>query len=148
MHRGEFAGMLDLCGTTRRYMLGSHVMEATEICRLTEKAVAKLLARRGVRVRGKKGKGRRLLPRWPFPGTVELWIPQDDQTERYELATSLNLSLRGVGIRCDEPLTPGLELAVAIHEPEVSFHGRAVARHCTEMEDDYLVGLEFLFDAA
>ena len=85
------------------------------------------------------------MPRWPFPGTVELWIPEGDGTERYELATSLNLSLVGVGIRCDESLESGVELAIAIHEPEVSFHGRAVVRHCTEMESDFLVGLEFLF---
>lgn len=120
-------------------------METTEICRLTEAAVAKVLVGRGVAAPHMRAKGRRSLPRWPFLGTAELWIPEGDDTERYELATSLNLSLVGVGIRCDEPLEPGVELSVAIHEPEVSFHGRAVVRHCTEMEGDFLVGLEFLF---
>jgi hypothetical protein len=93
-------------------------------------------------------KGRRRAPRWPFPGTVELWIPEADGQERYTLATSLNLSLQGMGMRCDEELSEGTELAIAIHEPEVSFHGRAVVRHCTEFEGEYLIGLQFLFDKA
>jgi hypothetical protein len=38
-----------------------------------------------------------------------------------------------------------MELAIAIHEPEVSFHGRAAVRHCTEVEDGYYVGMQFLF---
>jgi hypothetical protein len=123
-------------------------MEATEICRLTEEAVARVLSGRGVTAPRRGKKGRRLVPRWPFPGTVELWIPDGEGAERYELATSLNLSLNGMGIRCDEPLPAGLELAVAIHEPEVSFHGRALVRHCTEVDDEFLIGLEFLFDEA
>lgn len=123
-------------------------MDATEICPLTEEAVAKLLTGRQA-IRPNAGpKGRRRATRWPFPGTVELWIPEDCGIERYTLATSLNLSLHGVGIRCDEALAPGLELAIAIHEPEMSFHGRAVVRHCTGIEEDYLIGLQFRFDAA
>ena len=122
-------------------------MEAIDICRLSEQVVAKLLERRAPRTSDHgTSDGRRRMPRWPFPGTVELWIPQSDGIERYTLATSLNLSLQGVGIRCDEPLSPGLELSIAIHEPEASFHGHAMVRHCTEIEDDYLIGLQFLFD--
>lgn len=86
---------------------------------------------------------RRGIKRWPFPGTVELWIPEADGTERYALATSLNLSLQGVGIRTDEPLPVGTKMAIALHEPEVSFHGHAVVRHCTPIEDDYLMGMQF-----
>jgi hypothetical protein len=121
-------------------------MDATEICPLTEDAVAKLLTYRRVKKSNAGPRGRRKTARWPFPGTVELWIPEDGETERYALATSLNLSLHGAGIRCDEPLAAGLDLAIAIHEPEVSFHGRAIVRHCTEIEDDYLIGLQFCFD--
>ena len=121
-------------------------METLEICRLTEEAVAKVLADRGPHVSQTKPQGRRRTPRWPFPGTVELWIPEADDRERYTLATSLNLSPRGMGIRCEEPLPPGLELAIAIHEPEMSLCGRAVVRHCTEIEGDYLIGLQFIFD--
>ena len=123
-------------------------MEVTEIYPLTEDAIAKLLADREAGASSSNTRERRKVARWPFPGTVELWIPKENDIERYLLATSLNLSLHGVGIRCDEPLPRGLELDVAIHEPEMSFHGRAVARHCTEIEDEYLIGLEFLFSIA
>jgi len=121
-------------------------METIEICRLSEQVIARLLAARVPRRATHAGNGRRKMPRWPFPGTVELWIPEKDGTERYTLATSLNLSLDGVGIRFDEPLPPGLELGIAIHEPEASLHGHAVVRHCTEIEEDYLIGLQFVFD--
>lgn len=121
-------------------------METTEICRLTEEAVARFLAGRDPKQPDTSGKARREVARWPFPGTVELWIPDEHGIEHHALATSLNLSLGGVGVRCDEALSPGLELAIAVHEPEVSFHGRAVVRHCTEMRGDYLIGLQFLYD--
>ncbi len=123
-------------------------METAEICPLARNALARLLADRNAAAPDKNGKRRRKVSRWPFPGTVELWIPDEMGLERYTLATSLDLSLDGVGIRCDEPLSAGLELAIAIHEPEVTFHGRAVVRHCTEVEDEYLIGLQFLFGAA
>ncbi len=123
-------------------------MEALDICRLSEESVAGLLASRQVHRPSERGTGRRKVLRWPFPGTVELWIPEADGPDRYTLATSLNLSLEGVGIRCDEELAPGLEMDIAIHEPEVSFHGRAMVRHCSEIETEYLVGLQFLFDPA
>ena len=118
-------------------------MNAAEICPLTRDAVADLLFNREATT---PDDGRRRLKRWPFPGTVELWLPEEDGTERYELATALDMSLHGVGIRCDEPLPPGMELGIAIHEPEISFHGRAVVRHCTEIEEEYLAGVEFVFD--
>lgn len=124
----------------------SRKMKVSEICPLTEDAVAKLLASRKLPAPDVKTDGRRKAPRWPFPGAAELWIPEGGGLARHALATSLNLSLYGVGIRCDEPLSPGLELAIAIHEPEVSLHGRAVVRHCSEIENEYLIGLEFLFD--
>lgn len=136
-----------LCAVHGQAPPRSRTMETLEICRLTEEAIARILADRRPHLPEPKGKGRRAAPRWPFPGTVELWIPEADGLERYALATSLNLSLDGTGIRCDEPLSPGLELAIAIHEPEMSFHGHAVVRHCNEIEGDYLIGLQFLFDS-
>jgi hypothetical protein len=121
-------------------------MKLAEICRLSPTALESLLAERH-RIRGATtSKGRRSVPRWPFPGTIELWIPEANGEERYTLGTSLDLSVAGVGIRLDEPLQPGMALAIAIHEPEASLHGRAVVVHCTEIEDDYLIGLRFLFE--
>lgn len=121
-------------------------MDATEICPLTREAVGKLLRSREEQAPERNGKERRRAPRWPFPGTTELWVPDADGVENYVLATCLDLGERGIGIRCDEMLPVGLELALAIHQPEVSFHGRAVVRHSTATPvGDHIVGLEFLF---
>lgn len=122
-------------------------MDATEICTLTEDAVATLLSERQARARAKGKKCRRHAARWAFPGTVELWLPDEEYGERYALATSINLSNKGIGIRADDLLTPGTAVGIAVHEPEVSFHGRAVVRHCTDTgRGSYIVGLQFLFD--
>ena len=120
-------------------------MDTSEICALTEDAVAKLLAERAAKAGGSGTNGRRGTPRWPFPGTIELWIPDENSTEQHTLATSLNLSAYGIGIETEDPLPIGLELAIAIHEPELSLHGRAVVRHCTEIEVGYYVGMQFGF---
>ncbi len=123
-------------------------MLATEICPLNQKVLAKLLAERTAVERHTHSNGRRQTIRWPFPGTVELWAPEGSGREWYALATSVNLSVNGIGLRCDEALEPGDELEIAVHEPEMSLHGRGVVRHCTELQSDsYLVGMQFLFDA-
>lgn len=121
-------------------------MDAVEICPLTKRTIAKLIAVRHARAGGANVNGRRKAPRWPFPGTVELWIADEGGQEQLTLATSINLSLNGVGICIGEPLDLGLELPIAMHEPEASFHGRALVRHCTALDEGYYVGLKFLFD--
>lgn len=121
-------------------------MDATEICPLTEEAVATLLASRGGDPTAKGGDPRRKVPRWPFPGTVELWVPNEQGQEEHVLATSLNLSIHGVGVQADQRLAPGMTVSIAIHEPEMSFHGRATVRHCTQLEDGYYMGMQFCFD--
>ncbi len=122
-------------------------MNSAEICPLTEEAVADLLASRDTRRHGRTG-DRRKSPRWPFPGTAELWVPDECGREFYTLATSLNLSIHGVGLRCDDPLPEGLEMGIALHEPEMSLHGRVRVRHCTEVEGEFLLGVEFIRDEA
>lgn len=122
-------------------------MDIAEICALTEESVGELLAKRQSWASRADAGGRRRAMRWPFPGTVELWIPDENAGERYALATSINLSIDGIGICANEELHPGLQLAVAIHEPEMSFHGRALVRHCTETDTgSYFLGLQFLYD--
>ncbi|MBI4717299.1 MAG: PilZ domain-containing protein [Planctomycetes bacterium] len=123
-------------------------METTEICPLTLEAVTDLLVGRDIHVPAAHERCRRRATRWPFPGPVELWIPESNGTEHYALATCLNLSLDGLGMLCDEQLPVGMELAIAIHQPEVSFHGRAVVRHATVHDDGYFIGLQFRFDEA
>jgi len=121
-------------------------MKITEICALSKEAIETLLNGRRTELPDHHSRARRRVPRWPFPGTVELWIPEVGGGERYTLATSLDLSVDGVGIRADEPLPSGMEMAIAIHEPEVSFHGRAVVAHCTALENEFLIGLRFEFE--
>ena len=119
---------------------------SAEICPLTQDAIAKVLASRHAQGSAAKTRNRRRAVRWIFPSTVELWVPDADGTEHYALATSINLSTTGIGIRSDEELRPGLELGIAIHEPEMSFHGRAIVRHCTDTGHNfYIVGLQFVF---
>jgi len=121
-------------------------MDATEICPLTEEAIGRLLAGRSIELCQPGTNGRRVAPRWPFPGTVEMWLPDDEGVEQHHLATCINLSLHGLGMLCDDELPIGLEFALAIHQPESSFHGRAVVRHCTEVQAGYYVGIQFIFD--
>ena len=121
-------------------------METAELLQLSEKAIARLLNRRTLNGRDGESARRRAIPRWPFAGTVELWIPGTEVVEELILATCDNMGLGGMAIRCDEPLMPGTEYAVAIHHPEVSFQGRAVVCHCRNIDDGFYVGLEFIFD--
>lgn len=122
-------------------------MDATEFCALASDSIAKLLAGRQKHSRATAWHGQRNAPRWPFPSTVELWVPDATGEDRYLLATSVNLSTTGIGLKVDEQIPAGTELALAVHEPEMSFHGRAVVRHCTETDRGYwLAGMQFLFE--
>ncbi len=122
-------------------------MHTAEICALTKKSVGDLLTKRQTWASRAEAGGRRHNMRWPFPGTVELWVPDKNAGEHYALATSINLSMDGIGIHADEELRPGLQLAVAIHEEEMSFHGHARVRHCAETDNGaYFIGLQFLYD--
>lgn len=122
-------------------------MEATEFCALGSDSIARLLAGRQKNLRPTTWHGRRNAPRWPFPSTVELWVPDSSGEDRYCLATSINLSTTGIGLKLDEPIEAGTEVAIAVHEPEVSFHGRAVVRHCSETDHGFCIaGLQFIFE--
>ena len=48
----------------------------------------------------------------------------------------------------DMELPVGLELALAVHQPELSLHGRAVVKHCTEIDAGCYIGVQFLFEDA
>lgn len=120
--------------------------EALEFCPLTERAINDLLDRRTTLASRNRAACRRQAQRWPFPGTVELWLPDGRGSDRYVLATSINLSHEGIGIQTEEEIDLGTGVQIAIHEPEVTFHGRAVVRHCTQCDSgEYLLGLQFLF---
>jgi hypothetical protein len=77
---------------------------------------------------------------------VEIWATDDQGREQYLIATLQDMGDGGIGLRCDTPLTVGQTLAIAIHQPEVTFHGRATVRHCTPRKSGHLVGMAFVFD--
>lgn len=121
-------------------------IDATELRPLTQKVVTRLLAGRNAYEPDGASKRRRKVARWPFPGQVQLWLPDKHGIEQLSFARCLNLSLHGVGMLFDEPLPAGLELGIAIHQPEASLQGRAIVRHCTETDAGYYIGAQFLFD--
>ena len=123
-------------------------MDATEICPLTKEAIIELLSQRTGEAIANSEEGQRRGPRWPFPGPVELWLPCKDGVDEHVLATCENLSPRGVGILCDRELDLEKNLAIAIHQPEMSLHGRAWVRHCTPCKGEYYIGMEFNFEPA
>ena len=121
-------------------------MNALEIVPLTREAVAALLAERAARPRDAQRPGRRKYPRWPFAGTIEMWYTDPAGRACYNFATCENLSLGGVGIRSEEAFNPATEIAVAVHQPERTFYGRATVCHCTAVPGGYHCGLEFVCD--
>ena len=121
-------------------------MDSVEVCSLTQASLAKLLTGRREHQSDAGAGGRRKASRWPFPGTVQLWIPDESGLTEHTLATSLNLSEQGVGLLIDDELPIDLELTIALHEPEASLQGRAVVRHCTRIDEGYYMGLQFVFD--
>ncbi len=122
-------------------------MKTDEFQQLTCENVTRVLEARGGGCPEHDPSDRRQLPRWPFPGPVELWVPlsdsPNDDTE-HVLGTTQDLSTSGVGLYCDRELPVGLTLAIAIHEPEVSLHGEATVRFCAPCSDGFKIGMEFV----
>lgn len=121
-------------------------MDADEILPLTPQTATELARAQQPAAGQPDEAGKRAQPRWPFPGTVELWVPADDGTEMHALGVCHNLSRTGIGVRCDHQLPAGLTLPLAIHLPQASYHGKGVVRHCSERGKGFLVGIEFVFE--
>lgn len=120
-------------------------MEISEFSKLTRQAVAKLLDGRATTGPDTE-RGNRRVPRWPFPGTVELWVTDGNGDQQLQLATCVNLGLDGLGMLTDDELPLDTTYTVAIHQPEISFQGRATVRHCRQVDNGYFAGLKFEFD--
>lgn len=121
-------------------------MKTDEIVRLTPKRVARLVRARQEREAPElfEGKEHRSNMRWPFMGAVELWPAAGDGQERW-YATCQNLSEGGMGMVTEDAFDTGTPVELACHLPEASFFGFGTIRHCTEIPDGYLVGIEFDF---
>ncbi len=123
-------------------------MDAEQIVKLSPDVVAELLGTATVAAHAKQPMGARRAERWPFAGTVEVWLPDDAYGERHLLATLHNLSQHGLAMRTRRPIPSETRLSIALHQPEKSCYGHAVVRHCTRAAVGYLIGLEFVFSDA
>lgn len=135
----------DRCGAGDRAKVT--FMDAEEIVRLTPEAVRELIDTQRVVTVPKQGQGQRREERWPFPGTVEVWLPEECYGERHILATLHNLSANGLAMRSRRPVPKDTRISVAIHQPTMSCYGYAIVRHCTRAHVGYLIGVEFSFQA-
>ncbi len=118
-------------------------MDSLEIMPLSRSAIRALLQSREAPP-SSTGQERRATGRWPFPVPVELWLEDEDGQAFYQLATCNDLSEVGAGIVCDEALSVGTTFDMAIHQPEASYHGRGVVRHCTPHTEGFFVGMQFV----
>lgn len=121
-------------------------MDAQEIVKISPAAIRDLLT--SLPGQGEPGTdGQRRDSRWPFPGTVELWLPDSAYGERHLLATLHNLSPNGLAMRTRKEVHSGTRVSLAIHLPELSCYGHAIVRHCTRSNVGFLVGVEFIFES-
>ncbi|MEW6199413.1 MAG: PilZ domain-containing protein [Planctomycetota bacterium] len=122
-------------------------MDAEKIVKMTPESINAMVESQQVQAVAKQPPGRRRESRWPFPGTVELWLPQECYGERHVLATLHNLSHHGLAMRTRRPIPKDTRVSLAIHLPELSCYGYGVIRHCTRAHVGYLVGVEFVFES-
>ena len=118
-------------------------MKVDEFKPLTKSAIRSLLESRHSRRESADGPDKRRLPRWALPGQVEIWVPEQDGSEVHNVGDIRELNEIGVGVQCGLKIEPGQVIFIAIHQPEASFHGKAIVRHCTPHSTGYHVGLEF-----
>ncbi len=118
-------------------------MDAEKIVKLSPDVIRELLESRQINAQSKHSPGKRHQERWPFPGTVEVWLPDDCYGERHLLATLHNLSANGLAMRTRRPIPTETRISLAVHQPELSGYGHAIVRHCTRASVGYLVGVEF-----
>ncbi len=119
-------------------------METEKIVRISPEAIAELLEGHRGRPAAKQTPEARRAERWPFPGTVEVWLPEHCYGERHVLATLHNLSVHGLAMRTRRPIPVDTKISLAIHQPALSCYGQAIVRHCTRAHHGYLVGVEFI----
>ena len=120
-------------------------MIADEILKLTRQGITEVLAAKQDQAEPFMGDERRLAPRWPFPGTIELRPADGDGREQW-FGTVRNVSETGLGASGDHYFELGTVLEIAFHLPEASFYGKGTVRYCKQVRGEFMLGLEFLFD--
>ncbi|NOT02872.1 MAG: PilZ domain-containing protein [Phycisphaerales bacterium] len=117
-------------------------MNVQEFVKLDREAIHQLVENRfGADADGHK---RRRITRWPFPGQLQLWIRDAAGTEVQVFGTCHNLNENGIGVYCERSIEIGQQVPIAIHQPEATYHGDGVVRHCTPSDGEYFVGIEFI----
>lgn len=120
-------------------------MDAEKIVKLSPEAIRELIEAQRVEAHDKQPPGKRAEDRWPFPGTVEIWLPDECYGEQHILATLHNLSPNGLAMRTRRPIPNQTKISMALHQPALSCYGHAIVRHCTRASIGYLIGVEFIY---
>jgi hypothetical protein len=114
-----------------------------EFIALNKKTIAKLMDERRSS-QGKSGGCRRRVPRWPFLAPVQIWADNGAGEELEYSATCHDLNENGIGLYCERSFEVGVRVPLAIHQPEATYHGEGVIRHCAPSNGEYFLGVEFL----
>ena len=118
--------------------------DVKEFLPLSRKTVARLIENRQAEDAGATGRRRRRRARWPFPGPLQLWVRNAAGEEIQLFGTCHNRNEHGIGVNCEQYVEPGTRVPIAIHQPEATYHGEGVVRHCTPSENEYFIGIEFV----
>lgn len=119
-------------------------LEDREFVALDAGTIKELLASGQREALDRRGPERRRVERWPFPATVQLRFKTRSGDEVEIIGTCENLNETGIGVMCERPFEVGLRLPISIHQPEATYHGEGVVRHCTPSKGEYFVGIELV----
>ena len=78
---------------------------------------------------------------------MQFWVTDAAGEETQVLATCDNMNEQGIGVLCGRPLEVGMNLPIAIHQPDATYHGHGVVRHCTPWKNEYFIGIELVCSA-
>ncbi|UCD28372.1 MAG: PilZ domain-containing protein [Planctomycetota bacterium] len=92
-----------------------------------------------------QGVERRKHTRWKTDATIEFW-PLNKKSKKPMYGQCRNISIGGLGMICDQILSPNTALGIVLHLNDEGFHGRADVRYCLKEQDRFMVGLEFVFN--
>ena len=119
-------------------------VEDKEFVALNAETIQTLLESGRQQQADRRNRERRREKRWPFPGTVQLWV-RNPAGEEFEIhATCQNLNEAGLGLICEQGFEVGMIVPIAIHQPDATYHGTGVIRHCTPSDGAYFLGVELV----
>ena len=84
-------------------------------------------------------------PHWLTDDTIEFW-PADENWHEPWHGKCRNISQGGLGMSSDHYLEQGSNVGVALRLGERCFHSKTVVRYCQKIRDQFMIGVEFLFD--